>query len=504
VVAADLLAQAEHDPQALPALVSTSEAFVDQVQAELARQLDVLPTAEVAREACKNGYAVVVSGVEEAIEISDRLAPEHLEVHMADADKIAARCKHYGGIFIGHAAAEVLGDYGAGPNHTLPTGGTARSTGGLSVFTFLRVRTWLHLTHATTAEGLVRDAHRLAKLEGLEGHANAAALRLREDGAPGDEGNGKAPGLSTGPLSMSVVPPLSVAAGNAGGEGNMLLALPKKGRLAEECMKFVEAAGLKYHRKDRLDVAPCSNLPITLVFLPAKDIASFVGMGNVDLGITGQDMVAEAGCTVRTELELGIGKCALSLQVPEQEKHKCAADFAGGRIATSFPNLTGQFFAPLDAAKGVKTEINTISGSVEAAVGLGLADAVVDLVETGTTMRAAGLRVCEDVMKTQAVLISNPHTTHSALVRKICQRFEGYLTSTKYALMSYNIPRTLLAEAVLITPGKRSPTVQALEEESWVAVSVMVENKTASDVMDKLKDLGATDILLVSISNCRS
>lgn len=553
VVAADLLAQAEHDPQALPSLVSTSEALVNAVEEALAKQLADLPTADIAREACKNGYAVVVDSTDEAVAISNRLAPEHLEIHMEDAEAISAKCQHYGGVFVGHAAAEVLGDYGAGPNHTLPTGGTARSTGGLSVFTFLRIRTWLNLSHPKTAADLVHDAHRLATLEGLHGHARAASMRLDEEGK-GALHTGEEPLPLTGSLSMNLVPPNIRSDGSdENGKGNMLLALPKKGRLAEECMKFVEAAGLKYHRRDRLDVAPCSNMPITLVFLPAKDIASFVGMGNVDVGITGQDMVAEAGCTVTTELELGIGKCALSLQVPDAQKHRTAADFSGARIATSFPNLTRQFFEPLDKAHGWRpvparhgarpprgltpplppagagctTQIATISGSVEAAVGLGLADAVVDLVETGTTMRAAGLTVCEDLMKTQvhpaeapvrprsrsapslpvarqAVLISNPNTTHAGLVRKICQRFEGYLTSTKYALMSYNVPRTLLDKAVVITPGKRSPTVQALEEDSWVAVSVMVENKQASEVMDKLKDLGATDILLVNLINCRS
>jgi len=100
--------------------------------------------------------------------------------------------------------------------------------------------------------------------------------------------------------------------------------------------------------------------------------------------------------------------------------------------------------------------------------------------------------------------VKSTHTTHATLVNKIRQRFEGYLTSSKYSLMTYNIPRTLLSKAVLVTPGKRSPTVQQLDEDSWVAVSVMVETKQTSDVMDKLKELGATDILLLSLSNCRS
>lgn len=373
VVAADLLAQAEHDPQALPSLVSTSEELIVEVDKELEKQLSVLPTAEIAREACKNGYAVLVSSAAEAVEISDRLAPEHLEVHMANSSEVASKCQHYGGLFIGHTAAEVLGDYGAGPNHTLPTGGTARSTGGLSVFTFLRVRTWLSLDQPKTAAGLVRDAHTLAKLEGLEGHAVAAALRLdaadREamlGTAAARSLNGDVPDVAhdTG-IASPVVRPVPGSLNDT--TGNMLLALPKKGRLAEICMKFVGAAGLQYHRLDRLDVAPCTNLPITLVFLPAKDIAAFVGMGNVDAGITGQDMVAENGCSVQTELELGIGKCSLALQVPEADAGKCAADYAGGRIATSFPNLTRKYFDPLDAVQSAGTRAASARRAARAA-----------------------------------------------------------------------------------------------------------------------------------------
>lgn len=355
VVAADLLAQAEHDPQALPSLVCTSAALIDEIEAELVAQLAVLPTAEIARRACQNGYAVLVGSIAEAVAISDRLAPEHLEIHTEEAEAVAKRCQHYGGLFIGHAAAEVLGDYGAGPNHTLPTGGTARSVGGLSVFTFLRIRTWLSLHNLKTAADLVRDAHALAKIEGLHGHALAAAYRLDADESQ-PAPNGVLAAESALLAHSTGLPPQALLSdeSGAGTQGNMLLALPKKGRLAEMCLKFVEAAGLQYHRRDRLDVAHCTNLPITLVFLPAKDIASFIGEGNVDAGITGQDMVAEAGCTVTTELELGIGKCFLSLQVPEGRKAACAADFAGKRIATSFPHLTRSFFAPLDKQLGAR------------------------------------------------------------------------------------------------------------------------------------------------------
>ena len=146
VVAADLLAQAEHDVAARAILVTTSQKLADAVDREVFSQLATLPTAETARAAVeKNSFTVLVSTIEEGVEICNKLAPEHLEVHVKDPRSLSDSLRHYGALFLGGYAAEVLGDYGAGPNHTLPTGGTARSYGGLSVHTFLRVRTWLHV-----------------------------------------------------------------------------------------------------------------------------------------------------------------------------------------------------------------------------------------------------------------------------------------------------------------------------------------------------------------------
>lgn len=177
-VAADLLAQAEHDVEARPILVATSRNIIDQVNDALVQQLAVLPTGETARAAVLKGFAVEVESVEEGIRVSDKIAPEHLEIQTADAKAVAFRCKNYGAVFIGHGAAEVLGDYGAGPNHVLPTGGTAKYTGGLSVFTFLRVRTWMSMDDLQAGQVVVKDAVELARLEGLEGHARAAEKRL--------------------------------------------------------------------------------------------------------------------------------------------------------------------------------------------------------------------------------------------------------------------------------------------------------------------------------------
>ena len=176
LVAADLIAQAEHDPDALPVLVTLDATLPRRVEAEFVRQLASLPAAAVARAALANGFCVVARDEAGAVAACDAIAPEHLEVLTRAPERLLRKLHHYGAAFVGSGSAEVFGDYGAGPNHVLPTGGTARSVGGLSVFTFLRVRTWLRVD-AKHAPGLVRDAAALARLEGLEGHARAAERR---------------------------------------------------------------------------------------------------------------------------------------------------------------------------------------------------------------------------------------------------------------------------------------------------------------------------------------
>ena len=179
-VAADLLAQAEHDPDALPVLVTPSSTLADAVDAEIEGQLVDLPTRTVAVAALDRGFAVVTSDIGEAIRVCNVLAPEHLQMLTNDAHAIAERLDHWGGLFVGAASAEVFGDYGVGPNHTLPTGGVARFKGGLSVLDFLRIRTWLKLESGEAADAMARDAAALARLEGLEAHARAAERRIRD------------------------------------------------------------------------------------------------------------------------------------------------------------------------------------------------------------------------------------------------------------------------------------------------------------------------------------
>ena len=176
-IAADILAQAEHDIDARPFLITTSRPLAERVVESLIRQLNVLPTAEIARRSLANGAAIVSDSVEEAIEVCNELAPEHLELHCENAEDVADEIINAGCIFIGHQSAEVFGDYGVGPNHTLPTAGTSRWSGGLNVYTFVRVRTWLQINKAP--QSLIDDTARLAELEGLVGHQRSSLRRQR-------------------------------------------------------------------------------------------------------------------------------------------------------------------------------------------------------------------------------------------------------------------------------------------------------------------------------------
>lgn len=176
-VAMDLLAQAEHDPDALPVLIALDEETADLVDQALSDALAQLPTAETAEAAVAKGYSVVASSLEEAASVCNLLAPEHLQLSMAEPDSLRPLLRHYGALFLGTGACEVLGDYGLGPNHVLPTGGAARHSGGLSVFNFLRIRTWLRIDDVSAVDVVLADAEELAKLEGLAAHAEAARCR---------------------------------------------------------------------------------------------------------------------------------------------------------------------------------------------------------------------------------------------------------------------------------------------------------------------------------------
>ncbi|KAI0535751.1 hypothetical protein GGR58DRAFT_426048 [Xylaria digitata] len=329
-------------------------------------------------------------------------------------------------------------------------------------------------------------------------------------------------------------------------EGRLLFAVPKKGRLNQAALNLLEGADIQFRRENRLDIALVKNLPIALIFLPAADIPTFVGEGQVDLGITGWDQVQEHDAGVRalyrarrfsgeitpeevaqngtgsgceTVLDLAFGGCKLQVQVPQNGIYNSPKDLIGKNIGTSFVHLARKYFASLelevDSAKTqtggqpaeftskLRTKIIELSGSVEAACALGVADGIVDLVESGETMKAAGLKPIDTVVESSAILIKSRKPSNPELVELIAQRIRGVITAQKYVLCQYNIRRTTLAEASKIAPGKRAPTVTTLDEEGWVAVSVMVEKKKLAPIMDELSKIGAHDILVLDIKNSR-
>eukprot|EP00924_Labyrinthula_sp_SR-Ha-C_P009763 snap_masked-scaffold_22-processed-gene-5.37-mRNA-1 protein AED:0.02 eAED:0.02 QI:0/-1/0/1/-1/1/1/0/311 len=287
------------------------------------------------------------------------------------------------------------------------------------------------------------------------------------------------------------------------------LALPKKGRLYKDIVAMLEGSGLKYVRQSRLDIAWCKDLPVQLVFLPAKDIATFVGEGDIDIGITGLDIIGESEMSSKLDilLHLGIGKCKLALLAPVKDNYSSSRDLIGKRICTSFPNLSESFFSKLSSVE--ETSVRFVSGSVEASCSLGLADAVVDLVETGTTMKAAGLEIIDEVMSTETVLIKNKGKRSQeaeAVIGTLKKRFEGYLAAKLYKMVYYNIPEEKLNEAKIITPGRKAPSVTKVDlqnGENWIAVGVMVKKAEVAGVMDRLSEIGATDIFVLKLDNCR-
>ncbi|KAM4059333.1 ATP phosphoribosyltransferase domain-containing protein [Hirsutella rhossiliensis] len=300
-------------------------------------------------------------------------------------------------------------------------------------------------------------------------------------------------------------------------EGRLLFAVPKKGRLNQAALNLLEGADIQFRRENRLDIALVKNLPIALIFLPAADIPTFVGEGRVDLGITGWDQVNDpdphsSGCDM--VMDLGFGGCKLQVQVPEKGKYATSQDLIGRTIGTSFVHLAADYFAKLESESAgdpitdgsdrkLRTKIIELSGSVEAACALGVADGIVDLVESGETMRAAGLKAIDTVVESTAVLIKSRSPSNPDMIHLITSRIRGVITAQKYVLCQYNVERGRLPEARKITPGKRAATVTALDADDWVAVSSMVEKKKIALVMDDLSRVGAHDILVLDIHNTR-
>ncbi len=277
------------------------------------------------------------------------------------------------------------------------------------------------------------------------------------------------------------------------------VAVPNKGALAEPARKIVSEAGyLRTSRGNELVISDPEN-DAEFFFLRPRDIAVYVGAGRLDVGITGRDMLLDSGATAVEVLPLGFGASTFRLAAPEGTALGIR-DLDGKRIATSYP---GVLQAELDR-NSVSATIVKLDGAVENAVALGVADAVADVVDTGSTLRKAGLTVVgETLLRSEGLLIRPAGSEPSTAAANFIRRVEGVIAARLYVMVDYDIKADQLDAASAVTPGLESPTVSPLREEGWFAIRAMVPRAEVHAVMDSLYELGGRGILVTDILACR-
>lgn len=276
------------------------------------------------------------------------------------------------------------------------------------------------------------------------------------------------------------------------------IAVPNKGSLSETATTMLAEAGYATRRDPKeLHLIDEAN-HVEFFFLRPRDIATYVGSGALDVGITGRDLLLDSGSEAPEVAELGFGDSTFRFAAPEG-RFSTLADLEGVRIATSYPGLVRDFLA----RSGVTAVLVPLDGAVESAVRLGVADAVADVVSTGQTLRKAGLEIFGPViLDSTAVVISAPDERRRGM-SIFLRRLEGVLVARRYVLMDYDLPAELLDAAITISSGMESPTVSPLRDEGWVAVRVMIPREQINPTMDALYELGARAILVTSIHAAR-
>ncbi|MCU0277584.1 MAG: ATP phosphoribosyltransferase [Candidatus Nanopelagicales bacterium] len=273
------------------------------------------------------------------------------------------------------------------------------------------------------------------------------------------------------------------------------VAVPNKGQLGEPARAMLREAGYLRSAGQRELMVHDPDNEVDFFFLRPKDIATYVGQGILDLGITGRDMLVDSKAPVTEVIELGFGHSTFRLAGPAG-----MTSVAGRRIATSYPGLLDDWLE----RTGTTATVVKLDGAVENAVGLGVADAVADVVDTGNTLRQAGLEVLGDpLLRSQALLIRPSHTELNGAEGTFIRRLQGVIVARAYVMVDYDISEDLLEAASAITPGLESPTVSPLKEAGWVAVRAMVERSRVHQVMDELFELGGRAILVTDIHACR-
>lgn len=279
--------------------------------------------------------------------------------------------------------------------------------------------------------------------------------------------------------------------------GRIRLALPNKGRLSQPAAALLSEAGFGFEADDRRLFASCSNYPLDLLFVRAEDIPEYTRDGVVDLGITGSNLLVESGAEVEHWLDLGFGRCCLQVAVPATGKLLCLEDLSGHMVATSHPRATAAFFAE----RGVDMRLVEISGAVEITPLLGVADAIVDLVSTGTTLATNGLRALVTILESEAELVARPELDPDR--RQLADHVRMVLASViaaqhrKYLML--NAPGSAVPAIRELLPGMGSPSVLQLADPTMVAVHAVVDSAVIWELLGPLRGLGASSILVLQI-----
>jgi ATP phosphoribosyltransferase len=277
--------------------------------------------------------------------------------------------------------------------------------------------------------------------------------------------------------------------------GPLRVALPNKGRLAEPALELLRNAGLDFELSERRLTAPVANADVELLFVRTEDVAEYVADGLVELGITGADLVAEHGGPLRSVLPLGFGACSLVLAAPRERELRGLRDLDGCRVATSFPRVTAAFLE----REGVRAQVVEVRGAVEVTPQLGVADVVVDLVASGSTLRMNGLRPVATLLASEALLVARETADDDGRIRDLVDMLRSVIDARGREYMMMNAPADALERIRALIPGLSGPTVMPLADPAFIAVHSVVERSQLWRIVPALKEAGARDILVVPI-----
>jgi ATP phosphoribosyltransferase len=275
------------------------------------------------------------------------------------------------------------------------------------------------------------------------------------------------------------------------------IAIQKSGRLSEKSLGLLKECGIKLSSGNGKLKAEAKNFPAEVLFLRDDDIPQYVEQGVADVGILGENEVWEKKKNVLTVKKLGFAGCRMSLAIPKDEKYTGLSFFCNKKVATSYPEILSDFFAK----NNIKVEIEEIGGSVEIAPGIGLADAIFDIVSTGSTLLMNGLKEVQVVVESEAVLISNRHLNEEkkAILDRLVFRIKAVLRASENKYITLNAPLQAVPEITKLLPGMKSPTIVPLAEEGWCGIHSVVKEDEFWDIIDRMKDLGAEGILVIPI-----